>query len=216
MYTKLKEEIKNIIEIVQQCPEKFQEKCFDMLLNQYLSDINKNNENSKPIAVKTNTEEETISESAVGEGIACESSTNDEIKISDFHIKIQKFLSNNAISITDINNLYYKDNNRLLPLYETLGSTKMSECQMRITLLTAFENSFSDNNGEMYFNGEIVRSRCQELKCYDGANFSTILKKNSVFFDNFGDKYDKNVNYNLSVEGKKELAKVIMELVKEL
>ncbi len=218
MYTKLKEEIKNIIEIVQQCPEKFQEKCFDILLNQYLLDVNKStsNENCKASAIKTNTGENTIGEIIVNEGNVSESAINDEIKISDFHIKIQRFLSNNSISITDINNLYYKDNNRLLPLYETLGSTKMSECQMRITLLTAFENSFSDANGEMYFNGEVVRSRCQELKCYDGANFSTILKKNSAYFDNFGDKYDKNTNYNLSVEGKKELAKILIELAQEL
>ena len=38
MYLELKEEIKNIIEVVQQCPEKFQERCFEILLNQYITD----------------------------------------------------------------------------------------------------------------------------------------------------------------------------------
>lgn len=125
-------------------------------------------------------------------------------------------MSTNGISISDINNLYYKENDKLMPLYETLGSTKMSECQMRIALLTAFENSFSDPNGDMTFNGEVVRQRCQAMKCYDMPNFSTNLKKNSSFIDNFNDKYDKNANYSLSIEGKKELAKIISELAKEI
>ena len=87
---------------------------------------------------------------------------------------------------------------------------------MRIALLTAFENSFSDSNGDMTFNGEVVRQRCQAMKCYDMPNFSTNFKKNSSFIDNFNDKYDKNANYSLSIEGKKELAKIISELAKEI
>ena len=52
------------------------------------------------------------------------------------------------------------------------------------------------------------------MKCYDIANFSSIMKKNSNLFDNFNDKYDKNTEYILSAEGKKELAKIIIELAK--
>lgn len=54
------------------------------------------------------------------------------------------------------------------------------------------------------------------MKCYDMPNFSTNFKKNSSFIDNFNDKYDKNANYSLSIEGKKELAKIISELAKEI
>ena len=52
----------------------------------------------------------------------------------------------------------------------------MAESQIRLALLTAFENSFSNPNGDMTFNGEIVRQRCQDMKCYDTANFSSIFK----------------------------------------
>ncbi|MBO5468747.1 MAG: hypothetical protein J6A03_03225 [Lachnospiraceae bacterium] len=209
MYLELKEEIKNIIEVVQQCPEKFQERCFEILLNQYITDYR----GEKPEIKQQQIVEESKN---IDVGYTEESIQTDEIKQTDFHIKVQKFMSTNGISISDINNLYYKENDKLMPLYETLGSTKMSECQMRIALLTAFENSFSDPNGDMTFNGEVVRQRCQAMKCYDMPNFSTNFKKNSSFIDNFNDKYDKNANYSLSIEGKKELAKIISELAKEI
>lgn len=214
MYLELKEEIKDIIEIVQQCPEKFQERCFEILLNQYITDYR--GEKSK-IKGESKQHQIVVEENKnVDVGYTEESIQTDEIKQTDFHIKVQRFMGTNGISISDINNLYYKDNDKLMPLYETLGSTKMNECQMRIALLTAFENSFSDSNGDMTFNGEVVRQRCQAMKCYDMPNFSTNFKKNSSFIDNFNDKYDKNANYSLSIEGRKELAKIISELAKEI
>ena len=36
MYQKLKDEIKEIIEIVNQCPEGLQEKCFELLLENFI------------------------------------------------------------------------------------------------------------------------------------------------------------------------------------
>lgn len=215
MYLELKKEILDIIEIVQQCPEKLQEKCFEMLLSQYISEHK--TENSQTV-VKENVVRNIVIEDESGESLMDERSKNesssDEIKITDFHIKIQKFLSSNGISISDINELYYKEDGKLMPLYESLGSTKMSECQIRLELLTAFENSFSSATGDMSFNGEEVRQRCQAMKCYDLSNFSTNLKKSSNLLDNFNDKYDKSTEYILSTEGKKELAKIILELVK--
>lgn len=208
----MKEEIKNIIDIVQQCPEKFQERCFEILLNQYMADCReKKYENKSAYKSPQIKEEDKKAETTYID----ENSQTEEIKQTDFHIKVQRFMTTHGISISDINNLYYKENDKLLPLYETLGSTKMSECQMRIALLTAFENSYSDSNGDMYFNGEVVRQRCQAMKCYDMPNFSANFKKNSGFIDNFNDKYDKNASYLLSIEGKKELAKIITELAKE-
>lgn len=217
MYLELKTEILDIIEIVQQCPEKLQEKCFEMLLSQYISEhkVEKNHNVGKESDVKNVTIEDESVESTTGE-ISTNNSLSDEIKVTDFHIKIQRFFSSNGISNSELNNLYYKEDGKLMPLYETLGSTKMSECQIRLELLTAFENSFSNVNGDMSFNGEVVRQRCQAMKCYDLANFSTNLKKSSNLLDNFNDKYDKNMEYILSAEGKKELAKTILELAKSI
>lgn len=214
MYQKLKAEIKEIIEIVNQCPEGLQEKCFELLLENFInSNVDtkiekvqtKGNANNKCTNenMKVNNEEELF-----------DKTDDEEISLKDFHIKIRKFLETNGIGIDVINSLYYKENNKLMPLYDSLCSTKMAECQIRLALLTAFENSFSNANGEMVFNGEVVRQRCQDMKCYDTTNFSSIFKKSSSLFDNWNEKYDKTAEYSLSLEAKKELAKIILDLAK--
>ena len=90
----------------------------------------------------------------------------------------------------------------------------MSECQIRLSLLTAFENAYNNQNGELTFNGEIVRTRCNDMKCYDGPNFASIFKSHSKNFDNWDEKYNKNTEYSLSVEGKKRLAETLKTLAK--
>lgn len=209
MYEKLKQEIRDILEITKECPQPLQEKCFEILLNSFLEQfkpVKAITEGEKPkIEVSQPTDEQT-------EGV--ESSSNgDEITENDFHVRVRRFLNANSISIPDLNKIYYKENGRLMPFYESMHSTKMSECQIRLTLLTAFENGFAD--GEMVVGGEIVRKRCQDLKCYDGPNFASIFKNNSLIFDNWTDKYDKNVTYVLSSEGKKLLAQTLTKIIAE-
>ena len=209
MYQKLKNEIKDIIEITKQCPEVLQEKCFELLLENYL----KPNDQTKRNIVQTAFEESNQSvDSTLNEPKEeKQSCVEEEIVLTDFYIKIRKFLESNNITIEMINSLYYKEEGKLMPLYESLNSNKMTDCQNRIALLTAFESSFS-NGGEMVFNGEVVRQRCQDLKCYDAPHFADTFKRYSSLFDNWTGKYDKKVQYSLSVEGKKELANVLLEL----
>lgn len=208
MYQKLKGEIKEIIEIVKQCPEALQEKCFELLLDNFL----KSNERPKTQKESAKNDYEMIvPTSNIGEPQEEKESTEEEIVLTDFHIKIRKFLETNGITIKMINSLYYKEDGKLMPLYESLNSNKMTDCQNRIALLTAFENSFS-NGGEMVFNGEAVRQRCQDLKCYDAPHFADTFKRFSSLFDNWTGKYEKKAQYSLSAEGKKELASVLLEL----
>lgn len=215
MYQKLKKEIKDIIEISKQCPEGLQEKCFELLLENFLnSNKSQKTENSVPTKVDESllnidntltTDEGTIEHTIDSET---------EITLKDFHVKIQRFLNTNAISIDNINYLYYKEDGKLMPLYETLNSTNMSECQVRLALLTAFENSFSDSNGEMIFGCDVVRARCNAMKCYNASNFSSYFKNNISLWENWPDKPTKNSKISLSTEGKKELAKILLELSK--
>lgn len=208
MYQNLKSEIKEIITIVNQCPEALQEKCFELLLDNYLRANNqakptKTIDKSVEIIDKTDNTDEPKEEKT--------SNNEEEIVLTDFHIKTRKFLETNNITIGMINALYYKEDGKLMALYESLNSNKMTDCQNRIALLTAFENSFS-NGGEMVFNGEVVRQRCQDLKCYDAPHFADTFKRFSSLFDNWTGKYEKKAQYSLSPEGKKELANVLLEL----
>lgn len=219
MYQKLKAEMKEIIEIVKQCPESLQEKCFELLLENYLSAYNsRNGDEKKTIPLATENKEPAMvkpTSNDSSEEKTTEDVTSEEITMKDFHVRVKRFLDNNGITIDQINYLYYKEDEAIKPLYDSLNSTSMAECQIRLALLTAFENSFTDPNGEMSFNCEAIRTKCIAMKCYNGSNFTSYFKNNSNLWDNWPDKYDKGLNIVLSNEGKKELAKVLLDLAKD-
>ena len=213
MYKVLKSEIKEIIEIVNQCPESLKEKCFEILLDNFLkssqptTSVIKSSENY----TDNKTRDTNIADAPIPDNTIKDEPIT-EITLKDFHVKLQRFLNNNGITIDAINFLYYKEDNKLMPLYETLKSTNMSECQIRLALLTAFENAFSDSNGDFTFSYNVVRTRCNAMKCYNASNFAAYFKNNSSLWENWPDKIDKETIISLSSEGKKELAKVLIEL----
>lgn len=215
MYQKLKNEIKEIIEIVGQCPEALQEKCFELLLDNFLSSNNNSGKEGSDLKTSITLESNDLSEKQVKHDTNDSEKTYNEISLKDFHVKIQRFLNSNSISIEKINYLYYKEDGQIKPLYDSLNSTSMAECQIRLALLSAFENAFSDSNGEMTFNCENIREKCVTMKCYNGKNFTSYFKNYDDLWDNFPEKYDKSVNIALSTEGKKELAKVLLDLAKD-
>lgn len=207
MYEELKAEIKEIIEITKECPAELQQKCFEILLDNYLQKFRATKiVQTVPIQIEDRADEIVVENNEA-------STSASDITENDFHVKVRRFFQTNNISVNDLNKIYYKENGQLLPYYESMHSTKMSECQLRLTLLTAFEAGFA--NGEFVVNGENVRKRCQELKCYDSPNFATNFKNNAALFDNWVDKYDKNTDYILSVEGKKLLAQTLIKIIAE-
>ena len=212
MYSQLKQEIKEIIGIVNECPDTLKVKCFEILLENYLSSSAKKSVKPKEAEVhEAPKESEKQDDTSLGDH---ESSDNEEISMKDFHVKNRKFLESNKISIDSINEIYYKEEGKLMPLYDSVKSTKMAECQIRLALLTAFENAFTEPNGEMSFNGEVIKKKCQDMKCYDSKNFASILKNYANLFVDSPDKYSKSFVYELSTDGKKELANVLRDLAK--
>ena len=209
MYQKLKSEIKDIIEIVNQCPESLKEKCFELLLENFLASSQP--AHAAPAVKEQATQKEEQADERV-QPLTEVVTLTEEIALKDFHVKIQRFFQSNGITVDHINELYYKEDGKIMPLYETLKSTSMAECQVRLALLTAFENAYVDNNGEMAFNCEIVRTRCQTMKCYNGKNFTSYFKQNESLWEVWPEKYETNLVVTLSAEGKKELAKVLIDL----
>lgn len=209
MYPKLKAEIKEIIDIVNQCPESLKEKCFELLLSNFI-------ESQKTASIVTPKKETPVENSIVGkeatEDISGNTIATDDICEKDFHVKTQKFLKDNGITMEVVNNLYYKEDGELKPFYDSLKSTSMQECQLRLAVLTAFENSFSSQNGELCFNCEVIRTRCQTMKCYNATNFATNFKTNKTLWETWPEKYDREFTVSLSSEGKKKLAEVLLSL----
>lgn len=210
-YEKIKSEIKDIITIVKECPENLQEECFRILLNELLENSHSSLKNKNPSEDPKNNESNKGVDSGKQEVMNNVKELEEEIALKDLHAKTKRFMESNELSIKDINKLYYKADGKILPIYDSLGSNKLAESQVRLGLLTAFESSM--DIGEFEFDGEVVRERCKVMKSYDKVNFATNFKKNKILFDGF-EQYEKDLKIKLSPAGKTELAKLLKELAK--
>ena len=121
-----------------------------------------------------------------------------------------KFLERYGLTLEDLNQVFYKDGDNILPLYEDLKTTKTSECQLRIALMLALRTAIK--TGEFTFNGEAVRSECQTRKCYDAANFASTFRRYAEFFDGL-EKYESSApTVRLSEGGRKMLSELVKTL----
>lgn len=134
---------------------------------------------------------------------------DEEIALKDLHAKTKRFMESNDLSINEINKLYYSiRDGKILPLYDSLGSNKLAESQVRLGLLTAFENSM--DIGEFEFNGEVVRIDVS-MKSYDKVNFATNFKNNKYYLMDLK-QYEKDIKIKLSSTGKDWVTKLLKEL----
>ncbi len=198
MTEKIKEKVLEFADIAKVCPERLQEKCFEVLLTHYLNQI----------GAKTKSEpEEKLKEKEEYKG---KESKEKDIIENDLHVKVRQLLKKYGLAVDHINQIFYKEENEIKPLYDDLKSTESSESQIRIALLQALKNAIQ--TGDFQFNGEEVRAETQTRKCYDAANFAAIFRRNRQLFDAF-EAYDKATpSISLGPEGKAKLVEVIKEL----
>ncbi len=201
-----KEDVLEIIAITKQCPDALQEKCLVLLLENYLK-----KSAARPPASETphDKAKPIVSPDEAQEDSTADTSAQRDLVPADLHLKARKFLEKYGRTLEDLNQLFFKEGDEVKALYDDLKTTKASESQMRIALLSALRSGIND--GEFQFDGELVRDECQLRKAYDAANFAANFKNNAVLFDNF-EKYDKLTPIKLSDAGKKRLADLIVEL----
>jgi len=206
--SKLKDKVEEFAEIAKGLPDNLQVVCFELLLKHHIDAAG-----GRPTKVA-----EPAPDPASGAGPLppvqvtppAEAGTKQEdLKPADLHLKAKKFLEKHALSIDHLNNLFFKEEGALKPLYEDLKTTRMSESQIRITLLIALRCAIS--TGEFEAMIEVVKQECTERKCYDGGNFGNNFNNNKSLFD--FDKFARGItSVKLSELGRKELADVIQEL----
>ncbi len=205
MNEEVKKAIVEIGEFVKSLPASVQEKAFEMLLNYELG-VPKSR--SKQTDAKVEDAERTGGTG--GAEAAVQNRGGEDLVAKDLHLRAKKFLDKQGLSLDDLNELFYKEGTEIKPLFEDLKTTKASESQIRLSLLSALQNAIQ--NGGFVFNGEDVRQQCQLRKTYDNTNFKANFRNNKRLFDKF-DSYDKeNPNIRLNEEGRNELAKLIKEL----
>jgi len=212
MSDKLKQKIAEFVAIAKDCPENLQPKCFEVLLDDYLQQTH---------AKRTSG---AVEEKQMGVGADADKKTkieqNDEsdkkkprqedISEIDLHVKARQFLKKAGMSIDQINQLFYKEEDHFLPLYDDLKTTKGSESQIRIALLQALLNGM--HKGDFEFSGESVREEAQTRKCYDALNFANHFKNSKDLFEGYTGYNKASPILKLSAAGKTKLAEVIKDL----
>jgi hypothetical protein len=206
----LKKEVKQILEIVKECPENLQQTCFEILLRDFLdSQIRVEGKGKEVQSSTANKPHETPAAEKGAVNKTTLSGEASDLKFAELHVKAKKFMEKYKISIDQLNQLFYKENDQILPLFDDLKTTRSSESQIRVALLKALINALS--TGEFQATTEDIRAECQARKCYDMNNFGGNFTNNASLFD-FKKYTAKLKTVTLSEEGKKELSEVIEEL----
>lgn len=209
----LQNKVKELADIAASVPENLQVTCFELLLRDYLASISGEAahpprqvgaaKNSGAPAEIAAAQEESIT------GGDKSAPAQADVTQADLHVKARKFMEKYSVSIGELNNLFYKEGRSIMPLYEDLKTTRMSEAQIRIALLQALHHGLGD--GEFIAQVEGIRTECRDRKVLDGPNFAANFKNNNSLFD--FDNYSKETKtIRLSEEGRKELAEIIKEL----
>ena len=207
MSDKLQQKIAEFVALAKECPENLQSKCFEVLLADYLQQSKVKGASGSGTGEDQRTGTSGTSNKKEDEK---KKPNQEDIAETDLHVKARQFLKKSGLSVEHINQLFYKEENKFMPLYDDLKTTKTAESQIRMALLHALLNGMQ--KGDFQFSGESVREEAQVRKCYDAPNFTANFKNNKDLFEGF-QKYSKTTPIiGLSSNGKTKLAEVIKEL----
>lgn len=208
----MKDKVLEIVDIAKSCPENLQTLCFEILLKHFLASLEQAPDKSKkeaPTGTTPKPSEKAEPSSEVKSDEEASKGVQEDIRESDLHVKMKRFMKKAGVTITELNNLYYKEGDLFLPLFDDLKTTQMAESQIRVTLLQCLVNALT--TGEFEAKIEAVRAECTQRKCYNSSNFTANYRNNGELFDS--DKIDrKTANLKLSDTGRKKLADLIKEL----
>jgi hypothetical protein len=199
----MKDTVLEIASIAQECPERFQQICFEVLLKHSLGEHGGAPPSplQKPKVQDREPEPENVVEKTA--------LTQQDLSSTDLHLKVRRFVQKHDLSVDHLNQLFYKENDAILPLYDDLRTTKTSESQVRIALLQCLLNAI--RSGDFETTVQRVREEAVTRKCYDSNNWRNNFTNNAALFD--FDKYTKDVTtIGLSDQGRKTLAELVKEL----
>ena len=206
-YQELKEEIKTIAEISDNVPEKFKEKCFEILMNHLLKEANGTTPAEKNEITQTNqnidNQKNMIDNQNHNEEVKSDSPEN-TIPLS---AQLRVFMRKTNITIEEIQNIIHYENGNVYFIKEPKDSI-VSKGQIKWALLLGLKNGIAAK--DFLVDPEDLRSICQDKGYYDMKNFSRYLKNYSNYFKN--PLIPQGDSQPLSDDGINELAKLIKEL----
>lgn len=182
------EQLQEIVQLAETVPEKFQEKCFELLLSHALGFA------SRP-GISPVSSEPVVQERAVAP---------DQVEFV-LPIDVKAFLTQYGFAESTVWDFFLADGEEIRPIYK-LSSTKKAEAQTQHALMMALETAIGTGNFTVGI--EELRSRCQERKVYDSPNFKKNIKSRANLFRQVDDVED----LTLSPDGKSELADLLETL----
>ena len=124
----LKNRVLEIVSIVKECPDNLQPLCLELLLRDYLEGRH------RPTCRRT-PHPPAPTKDQPDEHLAAGETGQQDLKAGDLHMKARKFMERYSISLDHLNQLFYRDDREIKPLYEDLKTTRMAESQIRVALL---------------------------------------------------------------------------------
>lgn len=188
-YEKIRQEIKEIIDIASSVPETFQEKCFEVLLNNLLVE-------------ELNPKQGVQSNSVLFP--AQKQSSENKIPTP---AALRAFMQRTGITEDELNSVMLHDNGEIHFIHEPI-TTNASQGQIEWSLLLALKKAVL--HGEFSVDPEDVRSMCKEKGCYKQDHFIGYFKTNSGLFK--GSMVPQGSPQSLTPEGQNTLAKLIRTL----
>jgi len=201
----IKEKVLEIADIAKACPENLQTVCFETLLKHFLAGFE-----TAPAKLKKEQLPRQPQGDAESKAENLEGQTKQEdLRDTDIHVKVKRFMQKEGVTLEQLNNLFFREGDKVLPLFDDLKTTQMKESQIRVALLQCLIRAIS--TGEFETEVEAVRTECTLRKCYDSPNFTANFRHSRTLFD--FDKFDKkSKSVRLSESGRKELGDLVKKL----
>ncbi|MCW4002314.1 MAG: hypothetical protein NWE95_00145 [Candidatus Bathyarchaeota archaeon] len=157
-FEKLRKPIQDIIKFTNTIDERYREKCFEVLLNRYLS---------KGVEMK----------------VSASIQEEDIVPVpQDIPLELQTFLQENRISEETVNKLFLRARGEARPIYK-IAEKKKAVAQIQVALLTAFENALVTPSGALEFQMKTARQRCVDYNVYE-TDFINNFKNRAGLFTN--------------------------------
>jgi hypothetical protein len=183
-----KRQIEEIIAIVEQLPEKYRDKTFELLMAKMLAGP------LQPILQQVIPQE-----------------SKEPVPIEGrkyiLPIEVRAFLKQFDFTDVILSRLFFIEGEEIRSIY-AIDTVSKSKAQIQISLFVALENAI--RNGKFEFSIEEVRRRATDFKVYDVPNFSANFRNNLKLFKSLEDRE----HVELTTEGKTQLAEYIGELSK--
>jgi hypothetical protein len=196
MYEDLKTELQQIVELVETVPDRYKDRCFEMLLTSLLSEQQSDQigkEDKSPPRDETH-----------------DVTKDTGSKPPPTPAKVRAFMGRNNVSDDELRKLVLIEGGELHFIHEPEVSQN-AVGQIQWALLLALKAALL--GGEIEVDAEAVRSVCIEKGLYDKGNFATNFKKakTAALFNSPPEPQGKAVR--LSGPGEKRLAELIKNLV---